>query len=57
MKEVGNVAAVIRTNSHYKEVVVGHVPKNISKIVSMFLSLPHCVLDILVTGKRVNRGG
>ena len=26
-------------------------------IVSMFLSLPHCALDILATGKRVNDGG
>ena len=26
-------------------------------IVSMFLSLPHCALDIFATGKRVNHGG
>ena len=37
--------------------MVGHVPKNISKIVFMFLSLPHCALDIFVTEKRINRGG
>ena len=26
-------------------------------IVSMFLSLSHCALDIVATGKRVNHGG
>ena len=26
-------------------------------IVSMFLSLPHCSLDIFATGTHVNRGG
>ena len=49
--------AVIPINSFSEEVVVGHVPKNISKIVFMFLSLPHCALDIFVTAKRINRGG
>ena len=50
--------AVIPINSYSEEVVVGHVPKNMSKIVFMFLPLPHCALDIFVTGKRVNcRGG
>ena len=48
---------VICTNSYSEEVVVGHVPKNMSKIVFMFLSLPHCALDIFVTGKGFNRGG
>ena len=48
--------AVVRINSLSKEVVVGHVPKFISMIVSMFLSLPGCTLSIEVTGKRVNRG-
>ena len=46
------VVAVIRINSYSEEVVVGHVPKNMSKIVFMFISLPHCALDIFVTGKR-----
>ena len=50
-------AAVIPINSYSEEVVVGHLPKNISKIVFMFHSLPHCALDIFVTGKRINRGG
>ena len=49
--------AVIPINSYSEEVVVGHVPKNMSKIVFMFLPLPHCALDIFVTGKRVNCRG
>ena len=49
--------AVIRINSYSEDVVVGHVPKNMSMIVFMFLSLPHCALDIFVTGKRISRGG
>ena len=49
--------AMICINSYSEEVVVGHVPKNMSKIVFVFLSLPQCALDIFVTGKRINRGG
>ena len=50
--------AVIPINSYSEEVVVEHVPKNMSEIVFMFLPLPDCALDIFVTGKRVNcRGG
>ena len=49
--------AAVRINSYNDQVVVGHVPKNMSKIVYMFLSLPHCALDIFVTGKRISRGG
>ena len=48
--------AVIRINSYSEEVVVGPVPKNLSKILFMFLSLSHCALDIFVTGKRINHG-
>ena len=51
-----HAVAVVRINSLSKEVVVGHVPKFISMIVSMFLSVPGCTLSIEVTGKRVNRG-
>ena len=47
-----NSVAVIRINSHCTEEVVGHV----SLIVSMFLFLPHCTLDIFATRKRVNHG-
>ena len=50
-------AAVIRFNSYSEEVVVGHVPKNMSKLVFMFLSLSHCAVDIFVTGKCTNSGG
>ena len=46
-----NAVAVVRINSIRKEVIVGHVQKNISMVVSMFLSLPHCTLNILVTGE------
>ena len=52
-----NAAAVIRFNSYSEEVVVGHVPKNMSKLVFMFLSLSHCAVDIFVTGKCTNSGG
>ena len=51
-----HAVAVVRRNSLIKEVVVGYVPKFISMIVSMFLSLPGCTLSTEVTGKRVNRG-
>ena len=50
-------ATVIRINSYSEEVVVRHVPKNMSKIIFMFLSLPYCALDIFVTGTRINRRG
>ena len=49
--------AVIHINSYSEDVVFGHVPKNMSKTVFMFLSLPHRALDISVTGKHINRGG
>ena len=31
------------------------MPQNISKVVSLYLSLPHCYLELEITGKRVNR--
>ena len=49
--------AVISINSYSEEVVVGDVPKNMYKVVFMFLSLPHYVLDIFVTGKCISCGG
>ena len=52
-----NVVAVVCTSSHCKEEVVDRVSKNISMIVSMFLIVLHCALDILATWKHVNRGG
>ena len=47
--------AMIRISSFSEERVVGHVLKNMSKIVFMFLSLSHCDLDIFVTGKNIDR--
>ena len=40
-----------------KEEVVGHLPQNILKVVSLYLSLPHCYRELEVTGKCVNHGG
>ena len=51
-----HAVAVVRTNSLSKEVVVGLVPKFISMIVFMLLSLPGCTLSIEVTGKHVSHG-
>ena len=48
---------MIRISSYSEEVVVSRGPKNMSKIVFIFLSLPQCALDIFVTGKRINREG
>ena len=39
-----------------KEEMVGHVQQNISMIVSMFLSLFRCALDIFANVKRVCHG-
>ena len=48
---------MIRISSCSKENVVGYVPQNISEVFSLYLSLPHCYLELEVTGKRVNRVG
>ena len=47
-----NAVAVVRTNYHCKEGVVGMCNR-----ISMTVSLPHCALDIFATRKRVNHGG
>ena len=39
-----------------KESVVGHIPHNISKFSSMFLTIPFTAIEVEVLGKRVNRG-
>ena len=52
-----NAVAVVCTNSHCKEEVVGHVQQNIPFIVLIIIPLPHCALGISVSGKRVNHGG
>ena len=46
-----HAVAVVHINSLSKEVVIGHVPK----FISLLLSLLGCTLSIEVTGKRVNR--
>ena len=38
-----------------KERIVGHVPKNLSKIFHQFMKIPDCTIGCKVTGKRVNR--
>lgn len=40
----------------FEERVVGHVPKNLSKLFNQFLKIPNCTIGCKVTGKRVNRG-
>ena len=52
-----NPVAVVLTNSHCNEEVVGYVQQNISMVVSKLLSLTRCTLGIFVTGKRINHGG
>ena len=39
-----------------EEQIVGHVPKNLSKIFHQFMKIPNCTIRCKVTGKRVNRG-
>ena len=36
--------------------VVGHVPKNLSKLFHQFLRIPNSTIGCKITGKRVNRG-
>ena len=49
-----NAVAVIRLNSCGKQKMVGHLPQNILKVVSLYICLPHCYLELEVTGKRMN---
>ena len=39
-----------------EERIVGHVPKNLSKIFHHFMKIPNCTTECKVIGKRVNRG-
>ena len=39
-----------------EERIVGHVPKNLSKIFHQFMKIPNRTIACKVTGKRVNRG-
>ena len=40
----------------FEDRIVGHVPKNLSKIMNRFTKITSCSLRWKVTGKRVNRG-
>ena len=51
-----NAMAVIHSN-HTGPRVVGHVPLLYSSTFKKFLSLPNHTIRVLVTGKRINRGG
>ena len=51
-----NAVAVVRPNSCGKKEVAGHALQNISRAVSLYLSLSRCYLELKVTGKRVNPG-
>ena len=50
--EHDDFAVAIKFEDH----IVGHVPKNLSKIMNRFTKIPSCSLRCKVTGKRVNRG-
>ena len=41
-----NAVTVIRLNSCGREEVVGHAPQNISKLIPLYLSLPHFYLKL-----------
>ena len=38
-----------------KEPIVGHVPKNLSKIFHQFMKIRNCTIGCKVTGERINR--
>ena len=52
-----DAVALICINSCGREEVVGHTPQNISKVVPLYLSLPHSYLEPEVTRKHVKSGG
>ena len=39
-----------------EERIVGHVPKNVSKLFHQLMKIPNCTIGCKVTGKCVNRG-
>ena len=51
-----HAVAIMCSDSLGKESVVGHIPHNISKFSSMFLTIPSTAIKVEVLGKRVNRG-
>ena len=52
---VKHAVAIMCSDSLGKESVVGHIPHNISKFSSMFLTIPSTAIEVEVLGKRVNR--
>ena len=50
-----NAVTMTCLNSCGREEVVGDVSQNILKVVPLYLFLPHCYLELEVTGKRVNQ--
>ena len=55
--KVDKNVAVICLNSYGREEVVVHVPQSISKVVPLYLSLPHCYLELEVSKKCGNTSG
>ena len=51
-----HAVAIMCSDSLGKESVVGHIPQNISKFSSMFLTIPSTAIEVEVLGKSVNRG-
>ena len=51
-----DAVTVICLNNCGRE-VVGHLSQNLSKVVPLYLSLPHFYLQLEVTGKRADREG
>ena len=45
--------AIMRPDSYGKDVIVGHMPENVSKCCSMFLTLPNTTIEAEVVGKTV----
>ena len=54
--EADKHAVAMCSDSLGKESVVGHIPQNISKFSSMFLTVPSNAIEVEVSDKRVNRG-
>ena len=51
-----HTVAIMCSDSLGKESVVGHIPHNISKFSSMFLTITSTAIEVEVLGKRVSRG-
>ena len=49
--------AIMRSDSLGKESVVEHIPKNVSKLSSMFLMISFTPIEVEVVSERLNRRG